>query len=69
MKMLKLFDFEDYEKLPITKWKIKQPNPDDERENPMKTGMICYKYFYYFMSNFQLHRHCVRYDYHSWCGI
>lgn len=39
MKMLKLFDIDDYEKLPQTKWKIKQPNPDDEhRENPMLTG-------------------------------
>lgn len=39
MKMLKLYDFDDYEMLPLTRWKIKQPNPDDERrENPMMTG-------------------------------
>jgi hypothetical protein len=39
MKMLKLYDFDDYEKLPLTRWNIKQPNPDDERrENPMMTG-------------------------------
>lgn len=39
MKMLRLYDFDDYEKLPLTKWNIKQPNPDDERrENPMMTG-------------------------------
>jgi 5-formyltetrahydrofolate cyclo-ligase len=39
MKMLRLYDYDDYEKLPLTKWNIKQPNPDDERrENPMMTG-------------------------------
>lgn len=39
MKMLRLYDFDDYEKLPLTKWNIKQPNADDfHRENPMQTG-------------------------------
>lgn len=39
MRMLKLNDFEDYEKLPLTKWNIKQPNAEDvNRENPMLTG-------------------------------
>lgn len=42
MKMLKLDDFEDYEKLPLTKWNIKQPHADDiHRENPMSTGDTC----------------------------
>lgn len=37
--MVKLLDFDDYEKLPLTKWNIKQPNADDvHRENPMLTG-------------------------------
>lgn len=40
--MLKLDDFEDYEKLPLTKWNIKQPSADDvHRENPMSTGDTC----------------------------
>jgi 5-formyltetrahydrofolate cyclo-ligase len=39
MKMLKVFDMGDYENLPLTKWKIRQPDPDDSRrENPMLTG-------------------------------
>lgn len=39
MKMLKLYDFDDYEKLPLTKWKIKQPSIDDvNREDPMLTS-------------------------------
>jgi 5-formyltetrahydrofolate cyclo-ligase len=41
MEMLKLYDFDDYLKLPLTKWNIKQPNADDfHRENPMMTGDI-----------------------------
>lgn len=37
--MLKLYDFDDYDNLPLTKWNIKQPNADDaHRENPMLTG-------------------------------
>lgn len=39
MKMVKLYDISDYEKLPLTKWNIKQPSADDlHRENPMLTG-------------------------------
>lgn len=37
--MVKLADIDDYEKLPLSKWNIKQPSWDDEhRENPMLTG-------------------------------
>lgn len=39
--MLKLHDMKDYEKLPVTKWKIKQPDSDDvSRENPLMTGDV-----------------------------
>lgn len=38
MCMLKISDLEDFEKLPLTKWKIKQPNPDESRENANETG-------------------------------
>lgn len=38
--MVRLSDFDDYEKLPLTKWKIKQPNANDaHREDPMVTGV------------------------------
>lgn len=48
MKMLKLSSIADYETLPITKWKIKQPNPDDViRENPMMTGKVEKNKFYF----------------------
>lgn len=41
MKMLRLYDFDDYERLPVTKWKIKQPNADDiHRENAMLTDPL-----------------------------
>ncbi|KAG5677817.1 hypothetical protein PVAND_007544 [Polypedilum vanderplanki] len=41
MKMVKVFDMRDYENLPVTKWKIKQPDPDDSsRENPMLTDPL-----------------------------
>lgn len=36
--MVKLNDLKDYESLPMTKWKIKQPSVDDGRENVMETG-------------------------------
>lgn len=36
--MVKLNDLQDYESLPMTKWKIKQPSVDDDRENAMDTG-------------------------------
>ncbi|XP_060560173.1 5-formyltetrahydrofolate cyclo-ligase-like [Ruditapes philippinarum] len=38
MKMVKLESFEDYEKLPETKWKIKQPADSDIRPDALETG-------------------------------
>uniref|UniRef100_U5EYE0 5-formyltetrahydrofolate cyclo-ligase n=1 Tax=Corethrella appendiculata TaxID=1370023 RepID=U5EYE0_9DIPT len=38
MQMVKLNDFEDYLNLPLTKWNIRQPNPNDSnRENCLET--------------------------------
>lgn len=38
MVMLKINDINDYESLPLTKWNIKQPNMDENRENATETG-------------------------------
>ncbi|XP_017886265.1 5-formyltetrahydrofolate cyclo-ligase [Ceratina calcarata] len=38
MKMVKLLSIEDYEKLPLTKWNIKQPKFNESRENPLENG-------------------------------
>ena len=38
MEMVKLYSIADYHQLPETKWKIKQPALDDERENALLTG-------------------------------
>lgn len=41
MKMLKIYNIDDYKALPVTKWNIKQPSIYDEnRENPMLTGQL-----------------------------
>lgn len=38
MEMVKLDSMEDYDKLPLTKWNIKQPDLRENRENALETG-------------------------------
>lgn len=38
MEMVRLHNMNDFDKLPLTKWKIKQPNLDEVRENALVTG-------------------------------
>lgn len=38
MVMLKINGIDDLESLPLTKWNIRQPNPDDGRENANENG-------------------------------
>lgn len=38
MDMVKLLSMEDYEKLPLTKWNIKQPSVKEPRENALESG-------------------------------
>ncbi|KAK2584307.1 hypothetical protein KPH14_006700 [Odynerus spinipes] len=38
MEMVKLLSMDDYEKLPLTKWNIKQPDTSENRENALENG-------------------------------
>lgn len=38
MVMLKIKDMNDFESLPITKWNIRQPDDDGNREDASDTG-------------------------------
>ena len=39
MEMVRLRDLEDYERLPRTKWHIKQPGLGEEREEALEAGL------------------------------
>lgn len=38
MEMVKLESLDDWENLPMTKWKIKQPRLSEKRPNALETG-------------------------------
>lgn len=38
MEMLRVKDLRDFNALPLTKWHIKQPSIDDNRENALTNG-------------------------------
>lgn len=40
MEMVRLNDMEDFEELTLSKWNIKQPDINDDRENALDSG-IC----------------------------
>jgi 5-formyltetrahydrofolate cyclo-ligase len=40
MDMLRLYSWQDYESLPETSWKIKQPADEDNRESAFESGTL-----------------------------
>lgn len=40
MDMIRLYSWEDYETLPETSWKIKQPPDDEKREDALVSGTV-----------------------------
>lgn len=39
MEMVEIHNIEDYNNLPMTKWNIRQPNLDENRENAINVGL------------------------------
>ena len=40
MEMVELYDMQDYETLPLTKWNIKQPGDDEKRPEALEQGSL-----------------------------
>lgn len=51
MEMVKLNSLEDYHSLPTTKWRIKQPSIEENRENALTTGIFVI-FLLLFLNNF-----------------
>ena len=40
MEMVQIYDWQDYQNLPLTKWKIKQPRDDEHRPEALQLGTL-----------------------------
>ena len=40
MEMVRIFNLEDYENLPVTKWNIKQPSDNEKRPEALEDGSL-----------------------------
>lgn len=67
MVMLKIKDMNDFESLPLTKWNIRQPNCDGNREDACETGKV---YFMAFSNEFNLFDWMIFFGfYFRWIGF
>lgn len=45
MKMVPLYSWQDYERMPETSWRIKQPEDGDRRQDALNLGMMRIYFF------------------------